>query len=246
MLECHDHGPIRELRLANPPVNALGLALVQRLDAELVAAAEHGVRALVLSGQPGMFSGGLDVREIMAATAESLLFLVETFFGLQARLARSPLPVIAAITGHCPAGGTVLALYCDHRVMARGAFRIGLNEVQMGLYPGPTIHRAFERLVGAAQAARLLPRGTMLDPEQALAAGLVDELAAPEQVVPQALQFAAQLLQLPPQAYARTRELVRADLRRLFDVPVEDLAAAFGSQWVGEEARARLAALLAR
>lgn len=246
MLECHDHGPIRELRLANPPVNALGLALVQRLDAELVAAAEQGVRALVLSGQPGMFSGGLDVREVMAATAESLPVLVETYFGLQARLARSPLPVIAAITGHCPAGGTVLALYCDHRVMARGAFRIGLNEVQLGLYPGLTIYRAFERLVGAAQAAHLLPRGAMLDPEQALAAGLVDELAAPEQVVPQALQFAAQLLQLPPQAYARTRELVRADLRRLFDAPVEDRAATFGGQWVGEEARTRLAALLAR
>lgn len=246
MIERHDHGPVRELRFANPPVNALNMALLQRLDAELAAAPQQGVRALVLSGQPGIFSAGLDAREITAAAAEPLRRFIDAFIRLQERLARSPLPVIAAITGHCPAGGTVLVLYCDHRVMAQGAFRIGLNEVQVGLYPGLTIYRAFERLVGSSKAARLLPRGVMLEPAEALAAGLVDELAAPEQVVPRALQLAAELLQLPPQAYARTRSLVRADLLRLFDEPAEDVSAVFGAQWLSDEARERLAALLAR
>jgi enoyl-CoA hydratase/carnithine racemase len=246
MIERHDHGPVRELRLASPPVNALNMALVQRLDAELAAAPEQGVRALVLSGQPGLFSAGLDAREVTAAAAEPLRRFIDAFFRLQERLARSPIPVIAAITGHCPAGGTVLALYCDHRLMARGAYRIGLNEVQVGLYPGLTIFRAFERLVGSSRAAWLLPRGAMLDPEGALAAGLVDELAAPETVVPRALELAAQLVQLPPKAYARTRSLVRADLLRLFDEPAEDVSAVFGADWLSGEARERLAALLSR
>jgi len=246
MIERHEHGPVRELRLANPPVNALNMALVQRLDAELAAAAEQHVRALVLSGQPGLFSAGLDVREVAAAAAEPLRRFIDAFFKLQERLARSPIPVVAAITGHCPAGGTVLALYCDHRVMARGPFRIGLNEVQVGLYPGLTIYRAFERLVGSAKAASLLPRGAMLDPDAALASGLVDELAEPEQVVARALELAVELTRLPPQAYARTRSLVRTDLLRLFDEPDEDVSAVFGAEWVGAEARERMAAMLKR
>lgn len=246
MIERLEHGPVRELRIANPPVNALNMALIQRLDAELAVAAEQHVRALVLSGQPGLFSAGLDMREVVAAAAEPLRRFIDAFFKLQERLARSPIPVVAAITGHCPAGGTVLMLYCDHRVMARGEFRIGLNEVQVGLYPGLTIYRAFERLVGSSRAASLLPRGAMLDPEAALASGLVDELVAPQQVVPRALELATELTSLPPQAYARTRGLVRADLLRLFDEPDEDVSAVFGASWVGAEARERMAALLKR
>lgn len=246
MLDVNDHGPVRELRLANPPVNALNFALVQRLQMELAAAVAQGVRALVLSGPPGMFSAGLDVREVSAASGPDLRRFIDGFFRLQDGLARSPIPVIAAITGHCPAGGTVLALYCDHRIMARGEWRIGLNEVQVGLYPGAAIFRAFERLVGAGRAAALLPRGTLLEPEEALAVGLVDELLPVEQVVERAVGLAVELASLPPQAYARTRALVRRDLVRLFDEPEEDLSAVFGEQWVNSEARERLAALLAR
>jgi enoyl-CoA hydratase/carnithine racemase len=171
---------------------------------------------------------------------------INDFFRLQERLARSPIPIVAAITGHCPAGGTVLALYCDHRVMARGAFRIGLNEVQVGLYPGYTIFRAFERLVGKSRTAALLPRGAMLDPEGALAAGLVDELVAPEAAVSRAVELATELVALPPRAYARTRALVRSDLVRLFDEPEEDVSAVFGADWITGEARQHLAAILAR
>ncbi len=246
MLELQDHGPVRELRLDSPPVNALNMALVQRLHHELAAATQQGVRALVLSGRPGLFSAGLDVREVTASPPEVLRRFIDEFFRLQEKLARSPIPIVAAITGHCPAGGTVLTLYCDHRVMARGAFRIGLNEVQVGLYPGDTIFRAFERLVGASRAASLLPRGAMLDPDGALAAGLVDELTAPEQVVARALELAAQLVALPPRAYARTRALVRRDLVRLFEQPEEDVSAVFGAEWVTAEAREHLGAILAR
>jgi len=246
MLELQDHGAVRELRLSNPPVNALNGALVQRLSAELAAAVQQGRRALVLTGQPGLFSAGLDVREVTSSTPEALRRFIDDFFRLQERLARSPIPIVAAITGHCPAGGTVLALYCDHRIMARGPWRIGLNEVQVGLYPGHTIFRAFERLVGVSKASALLPRGAMLDPDGALAAGLVEELADPEQVVARALELAGELVQLPPQAYARTRALVRRDLVRLFEEPTEDVSAVFGAQWVTGEARERLGAILAR
>ena len=233
MLEIHDHetsggGVIRELRLARPPVNALNGSLVARLRAEFAAlgaahdgaldevASRETIRAVVLSGQPGMFSAGLDVRELAQATRDDVRTFLTDFVGLQTLLAFSPIPVIAAITGHCPAGGTVLALFCDYRVMASGDYRIGLNEVQVGLYPGAAIHRALQRLIGVRRAAHWLTTAALVDGATALQAGLVDELVSAPQVIAKALQHAREILALPRIAYARTRQLVRADLHAAF------------------------------
>lgn len=254
MLEVIDHQGIyrgvRELRMARPPVNALGVELIRALDAALVVAADAAakgadLRALVLSGAPGRFSAGLDLREL-AAGESSMQALVTSFFALQERLARSPLPVICAIGGHCPAGGAVMAILCDHRLMARGDFRIGLNEVQVGLYPGETVYRAFARIVGDAQAASLLPRGVMLSPQQALEVGLVDELVDPGELARRALTLAAECAALPPLAYARTRALVRRDLIALYEHSTESLQGLLSGGWITDETRERIAAMASK
>lgn len=252
MLEVIDHGPVREIRLARPPVNALSAAFAAALDEALATAhadgegdRADGVRALVLSGQPGMFSAGLDIREVIGPEA-GLRTLLERFWGLQRRLVHGPLPVVNALTGHAPAGGAVLAVLCDHRIMADGDFRIGLNEVQVGLFPGEVIYRCLERLIGTGRAASLLSRGAMLTPAEALACGLVDEVVPASQVVPRAVALAAALAALPQQAYRQTRALVRRDLAAWFDVPAERVAAQIAEGWVTEETRARMAAALAR
>ena len=250
MVEIQDHGPVREIRLARAPVNALSAQFAGAIDAALsdaYAAGEGGgtVRAVVLSGQPGMFSAGLDVREVMASAA-SLRALMVAFWRLQQRIARGPLPVVAALTGHAPAGGTVLAVLCDHRVMAEGKFRMGLNEVQVGLFPGETIFRCFERLVGRGRAAALLPRGAMLTPAEALTAGLVDEVVEPARVVPRAIELAAECAALPPMAYRRTRAMVRADLAELFAASPEEIARQMGDDWMTDETREKMSAILAR
>ena len=85
----------------------------------------------------------------------------------QHAIAHSPVPVIIGLTGHSPAGGTVLAIHGDYRVMALGDYRMGLNEVQVGLLPGGPIHGAFKRLVGG-HASQLLTRGALIDPASAL------------------------------------------------------------------------------
>jgi enoyl-CoA hydratase/carnithine racemase len=251
MIEITNHGAVRELRLARPPVNALSRGLLETLDAAVGAAIDEAAdgaagapRALVISGAPGIFSGGLDVREV-TGSAESAAALVRAFAKLQLRLVRSPLPLIAAISGHSPAGGAVIAILCDYRIMAAGEFRIGLNEVQVGLYPGAILYRAFERLVGPRRAADLLPRGLMLPAEEALAAGLVDEVVEPAQVLGRALALAGELIALPPKAYARTRALVRADLRLLFDAPAESFESMLAEGWITDETRERMGRLLA-
>src|SRR6476661_3565837 len=131
MLETIHHDSIIELRLARPPVNAFDTALSQSLR-EAIEAAANDARGIVVSGRPGMFSGGLDVAAVLQLDqAGRLAELWREYSALCRAIAASPVPVVAAITGHAPAGGAVLATFCDYRVMAKSGdaakpFRIGL------------------------------------------------------------------------------------------------------------------------
>jgi enoyl-CoA hydratase/carnithine racemase len=211
-----DAGRIRMITLARPPVNALNAELVRKLIEAIGAAKSES--AIVITGQPGMFSGGLDVPSLLAMDREGIAALFVDLWRLQRAIATSAAPIVFSITGHCPAGGTVLAIHGDYRVMARGEFRIGLNEVQVGLFPGGVIHGAFKRLVGG-HTAQLLTRGALIDPATALRVGLVDELCDPDQVLARALEVAREICALPREPMLRTRALVRRDLVDLFGNP---------------------------
>ncbi len=220
MLKLASHatanGAIAEIQLARPPVNALNLELLQQLRQALEDAVRDGARGIVLSGAPGMFSAGVDVPALLGRERAEVHEYWREFFAVCATLARSPIPLVAAITGHSPAGGAVLSLFCDYRVMAQGAYRIGLNEVQVGLTVPETIQFALRRVVGAYRAERLLIVGAMLEAQQALDYGFVDELAPAEQVTARAVQWLSELLALPARAMLSTRALARADLVAAF------------------------------
>src|SRR4051812_38818516 len=217
MLNTIEHdGGIRELQLARPPVNALNLELLRVLTAAVGAARDRA--ALVVSGQPGMFTAGLDVRALLELDRDTVLQVFIELWRVQRAIACSPVPVIFGLTGHSPAGGTVLAIHGDYRVLALGDFRVGLNEVQVGLIPGPPIHGAFRRLVGG-HASQLLTRGALIDPAMALRVGLVDELCEASQVTARALEVARELCALPRDPMLRTRALARRDLVELFGNP---------------------------
>ncbi|MFT3790010.1 MAG: enoyl-CoA hydratase/isomerase family protein [Rudaea sp.] len=253
MLEPIRHDDILELRLARPPVNAFDLALSRALREAIIAAPDNGARGIVLSGRPGMFSAGLDVAAVLELDAAGRMAeLWREYSGLCRAIAASTVPIVAAIGGHAPAGGAVLATFCDYRVMARSAdpakpFRLGLNEVQVGLSVPPEIQTGLRRLVGAHRAERLMTAGTMVDSEEALRIGFVDELARPDEVAPRAIAWLRALLALPPQAMSRTRAIARADLVAAFDAAyraddIED----FVRDWFGDESRATLKVVLAR
>lgn len=232
----HDHA-ILELKLARPPVNALDPVLVGTLKQAIEQAPRDDAAALVLSGSAGLFSAELDLPALLQLDRAAMRAFWGDFFGLCAALARCPVPVAAAVTGHSPAGGAVLALFCDYRVMARGEFRIGLNEVQVGLSVPDCIQAAMRRLVGPRRAERLLVAGAMLDADAALAAGLVDELTDVGHVVTRALAWLESLA---------TRAFARADLARLFDDPASLPVDAFLDGWFAPEAQATLRALVER
>jgi len=246
MLEIHDHDRVREIRLARPPANALDPKLVSALDRAIGEAAEAGAGAAVLSAAPGMFSGGLDLPVLLGLEREELAAFLDDFLELTRSIALSEIPIVAAITGHAPAGGAVLAIHCDYRVMARGDIRIGLNEARVGIPLPQALHSVLARVVGRRQAERLATRGLMIPAAEALAIGLVDELAAPEEVVPRALEVARDFLAVPPIAMRRTRELARRDLAAIFESEQRSTWESFVDDWYSTETQATLRAVVER
>ena len=247
-----DHGRIRELRLARPPVNALDPALCRALITTLDAAVADGVDAVVLSGAPGIFSAGLDVPHLMALgqDRQALHAGWGAFFGAARSLAALRIPVVAALTGHAPAGGCVLSLCCDYRVMARSPnpakpFMIGMNETQVGLAVPEGAQQLMRRVIGPYRAERLLVSGSMDTADEALRLGLVDTVVEVDQVVPHALEWLGSLLALPRTPMLLTRSLARADLVRALQPENLDLER-FVEGWYDADTQAGLRALLAR
>lgn len=241
VIEIQQNKSITEIRLAHPPANALGPELVRALAAAITDAPGAGAKGIVLSGAPGMFSAGLDLPALLALDKAAISVFWHDFVGLIRMLADMPIPVAAAITGHSPAGGAVLALCCDYRVMAEGRYKIGLNEVRVGLPLPAVLFEALTLVVGRRKAALLGGEGVLLEPQQALAARFVDELAGPENVVPQARQWLESVLALPAHAYGETRRRARAPLRKVMaDATAAPAIDAIVDSWFHDETQANL------
>ncbi|MGH8457800.1 MAG: enoyl-CoA hydratase/isomerase family protein [Nevskiales bacterium] len=236
MLQQIRHGEVMELRLDRPPFNALNPALVSELLQALQKTHKSEARAIILSGSPGVFSVGVDAAEVLSLNrAETQHFFVQ-FHDLCVTLGRSPIPVVAAITGHAPAAGAILALFCDYRIMARGLFQIGLHQVKMGIIVPTPIRYIMSRLVGPRLAERLLVEGQMLNPEEAHRIGLVDETAPPEAVLHQALQHCQRLLALPAAAMNAVRDSFHEEMHHALenrDAIIDELI----ENWFSEEAQ---------
>ena len=234
MILTTNHGPVRQLQLNRPPANALSPELIVALKAAIETAPNEGVRALVLSGTPGMFSAGLDVPRWLALDRPALAQAWRDFYSLMRALACSPIPIAAAINGHGPAGGTVLALFCDWRGMAEGNWKMGFNEVQVGIPLPPVILLAMRRQLGPRQAERLGAGGLVVSTAEALKIGLVEELIPIEAVVERAVEWCQSLLKLPQEAMTSTRRRARADLVSPFDETEGELADVIAAWWSAE------------
>jgi Delta3-Delta2-enoyl-CoA isomerase len=246
MFKRVDHDGILELRLERPPANAIDMELARGLREAVEQAPQRGARAIVLSGAPGMFSGGLDVPALLTLDRAGMGEFWGNFFGLLRAIGQSPIPVVAAITGHSPAGGAVMSIFCDLRVAAAGNFKIGLNEVQVGLPVPRVVYAALERLVGSREAERLAVRGLLVSPEEALRCGLVDQVVPPTEVIPAALAWCREVLALPPHAMVNTRAMAREEFHALFEQLSARTHRELVEAWFSVESQATLTALVAQ
>ena len=240
-------GGIVELRMARPPVNALDPDLCGGLRDAVKAAVDGGARGLVLSSGAKVFSAGLDVPLLLSLGDDrsALMHAWETFFDAARALASAPVPVVAAIAGHAPAGGCVLALCCDYRVMASGPYRIGLNETQVGLAAPEGVQRLLRRVVGPYRAERMLVSGEMVEAEDALRIGLVDEVVDIDSVVQRSAVWLEHLLTLPREAMLATRAMARTDLVEALQ-PQHIQLERFIEAWYRPDCQQALQALVAR
>ncbi|MGO4221775.1 enoyl-CoA hydratase/isomerase family protein [Lysobacter sp. TAF61] len=252
MIQTHAADGIVELQLARAPVNALNPQLCDELVAAIRTAVDQGAQGLILSGNTKVFSAGLDVPYLLSLgdDRDAVMAAWQSFFAAALALAQCPVPVVAAIGGHAPAGGCVLALCCDYRVMARSEdtakpFRIGLNETQVGLVVPVGILRLMQRVVGVYRAERLVVAGEMVPAERAERIGLVDELVDAEDVVSRAREWLASLLALPQPVMLQTRAIARADVVAALQ-PENIQLSRFVDAWGDPATQSALRALMAR
>ena len=240
MIDTRIDDGIAIVTVSHGKANALDIELCNTLATSFIVLRNSDIKAVVLTGEGGMFSAGVDLKRLSAEGAGYVTKFLPVLHKLYEAVFFHPKPVIAAINGHAIAGGAVLAACADRRVMARGAGRIGVTELQVGV-PFPAL--AFE-IVRFAVPARYLTEFTLgaatYGTDAALAQGWVDEVVEPGDLMTRALDLARAYGSLSPVAVAQTKAQIRQ--------PVADRLAHNGaatdravtSIWTAPEALARV------
>jgi enoyl-CoA hydratase len=206
--------------------NAISSAVMDDLHAALDQA-ETGARAVVLAGRPGRFSAGFDL-SVMKEGPDAARQLVRQGADLALRIYELPIPFVAACTGHALAMGAILLLAADVRVGAAGDFKIGLNEVAIGM-PVPVFatELARDRLM-ARHFTRAVSMAEVYAPDDAAEAGYLDEVVPADDVVTAATAHAAALAErVNPTAFASTRANARGATIQAIRATLDDDLAGF-------------------
>ena len=200
------------LTMDDGKVNAMNPDFLTALEAALDETRDAD--AVVLRGRAGTFSAGLDLRLMEVLDEEGTIDLLCRFGRAMLRLWEEPRPVVAAVTGHAVAGGTILAMTCDHAVAAGGDFRWGLTETSVGLAVPSWIISVARANVSADRLDDLILPGRVLDAAGAVEAGFADEVVPPMKVMEVAMARASHLASLPRGPYAYTKGILRGQIIR--------------------------------
>jgi enoyl-CoA hydratase/carnithine racemase len=173
---------------------------------------DDSVGGLIITGKPGFFSSGIDLIEAYDYDEEQIKQFWVDFLALPGALSTFKKPLIAAINGHSPAGGCVIALCCDYRVMVEGQFIIGLNEIPVGIIVPDGIFKLYSACVGEKKAYQYILEGKLLNPTEAHASGLVDEICAPENLQYVAEKKARAFMQFNSVTWSTSKMNLRSEL----------------------------------
>ena len=199
----------------NGKVNAISPDVIAAFNAALdQATADQAV--VIITGQPGILSGGYDLK-VMTAGPKEAVSLVTAGSTLARRLLSHPFPVVVACPGHAVAKGAFLLLSADYRIGVEGPFSIGLNEVQIGM----TMHHAGIELardrLRKSAFHRSVINAEMFNPQGAVDAGFLDKVVSAEELQGAALEAARQLKKINMSAHKNTKLKVRKALLDTLD-----------------------------
>ena len=202
------------VQLNRGKVNAINLEMVNELSAVFHELKDDvQTKGVILTGIPYFFSAGLDLIELIGYDRPQMNHFFESFASLYAQLLRFQKPLIAAITGHSPAGGCVLAVTCDNRYMAEGEkFRIGLNEVAVNVQISQDLTEIYAFWLGKGVAHRYVLEGKLLTTQEAQNAGLVDEVVPMDEVLPRAEKQMQLYLKADQEIWKNTKRKLRKRL----------------------------------
>lgn len=232
-------GDVTILRLDRPPVNALDVETMHELADRVEECREND--AVVLSSVGHTFSAGADLRRVLEADASAIEAGIDGLSRLFRTLFVFPRPLVAAVRGHALAGGCVIACGCDHRVMSSADATIGAVELAAGV-PFPAWALELVRFaVNNEHFQEVVLFGRAYGPDEALARGLVDEVAAPDEVESVAIARAEELARVPRTTYALTKSLSRRAAVVAAETGTRETDAAIKSAWSSPEVRAAVA-----
>jgi enoyl-CoA hydratase/carnithine racemase len=168
------------LTLNDPPANTYSYEMMQQLDRAILAARmDEGVQTIVITGAgEKFFCAGADIQMLASVTPEFKYYFCLHANETLARLEQTPKLVIAALNGHCVGGGLEVAMAADIRIARRGAGKMGLPEVALGVLPGTGGTQRLVRLVGKPRAIELMATGELFDFERGEQLGLVNHVYA--------------------------------------------------------------------
>jgi Delta3-Delta2-enoyl-CoA isomerase len=204
---------VAKVVLSRGTANAINEVLTEELKScfdELAADAD--VKAVVLSGKGNFFSFGLDIPEFLQYAKEDFMRFVTKFADLYTYIFLYPKPVIAALNGHTIAGGCVLAIACDYRVMVSGKARISLKEINFGasLFPGSA--EMLKYCVGCRNAELAAYTGAMYSAEKAKGLGLIDQVVPPKDLPESAAMAAQEFARRYSPAFESIKMLLRGNV----------------------------------
>src|SRR5579885_4626 len=230
---------IEILTLARPPANAMDIAMLTELrDAFSLFARDDSARAIVLTAEGTTFCAGLDVKAVPHYSKAEQLELLEVLNGMILAVYGCPLPVVAAVNGHAIAGGLVLALCCEWRVVADAPMRAGLGEVKVAIsYPGAAMEVVRAELSPQA-ARRLVLSGENDGLAEGLAAGVFDESAPREVLLDAAIARAISYANLPRGAFATIKRQLKGPTIAAIESALRDGREPLRDNWISAETRA--------
>jgi enoyl-CoA hydratase/carnithine racemase len=246
MVSLEREGRVGQILLHRPPANAYNPQFGREFEEAVNAVRDdEEVRAVVvMSRVPRFFSAGADIKFFQASTLRDKVQFISHLHETFRRVETMPKVFIAAINGHCLGGGLEIALACDLRFAAAGAYGIGQPEVSLGIIPGNGGTQRLPRLVGRSRALDLMATGRPLSPEEALAIGLVDRVFPSEELPARTHEYAEALTRGAVVAIGLVKQAVNRGLEMALDDALayerEALFRAFATEDSAEGVRAFL------
>jgi enoyl-CoA hydratase/carnithine racemase len=174
--------------------------------------ADKEVGGVIITGKPGFFSSGIDLMEAYDYNEAQVKQFWTDFLALPQALAAFKKPLVAAVSGHSPAGGCVIALCCDYRIMAEGQFIIGLNEIPVGIIVPDSIFNLYSFWLGQNKAYQYIMEGKLLTVAEALETGLVDAVVPEEELMASAEKKIRTYMQMNRTAWSTSKMNLRKEL----------------------------------